>query len=124
MVKNEQCDTKNAYLQQANSDTESHTGAAKRTLVIRHGPRVACEGLENAGQLELALLYWEKESSCAESLLGHRLARTRGSTGSCAETEHVLDLLRGVFLTTTENVGFTTFRIANFMNLSLDQCEQ
>ena len=39
---------KEADLQQANSNTDSDAGAAKRTLVISHGPRVTCQGFENA----------------------------------------------------------------------------
>ena len=60
-------------LKKSNSHTESNASAPKRALVIRHRPRVACEGFENAGQLELALLDRHQESGSAEGGLGHGL---------------------------------------------------
>lgn len=112
-------DKTNPDLQQANSDTDGHTGAAERTLVIGDRPRVTCKGLQNASQLKLALLNGEEEPSGAESLLGHWLSRTRSSASGCAEPEHVLDLLWSVFFATAEDIGFAAFSIANFVELSL-----
>jgi hypothetical protein len=43
-------------LEQANSNTQSHTSASEGSLVIRNGPRISLQLFEYIGDLELGLL--------------------------------------------------------------------
>ena len=92
------------HLEETNRDADSNTSAAQRTLVVRDGPRVTSQGLEDAGQLELALLGGHEKASGTKSLRREGLARAGRSTILRAQAEHVLDLLGRVLLPTTEDV--------------------
>lgn len=55
-------------LEEANDDAERSAGAADRTLAARDRSGVACEGLEDAGELELTMLDGHEEVRGAERL--------------------------------------------------------
>ena len=92
------------HFEQAYSNAEGDTGAAQRTLVVRDGPGVAGKRLENACELELALLDWHEEAGGTEGLWGEGLSRTRRGAVLGRETEHVLDLLLRILLVPAEDV--------------------
>ena len=106
-------------LKQAYSDADSNTRATKRTLVVRNRPGVAREGLQDARQLEFALLDRHQEAGGTECLRRHGLARPRRSTVLGAETEHVLDLLGGVLLPSAEDIRLAALSITQLVHLGL-----
>ena len=105
--------------QKANGDTKSDAGASKRTLIVGDGPWVACQGFQNACQLELALLNWQQETGSTKSSLWHWLTWAWCSTALWTKTEHILDLFWLIFLSATENVWLAAFSIADLMNWGL-----
>lgn len=108
-------------LQEAYGDGEGDTGASQASAVVGHGPGVLLELLQGLGQLELSLLDGEQEARGRTTdgparLLG-LVRRRAGAEGRLGETQHVLDLLRGVFLATTEDVGLGTLDVAELVDL-------
>lgn len=106
-------------LEEANSNAKGATRAAERALIIRDRPRVACQRLQDARQLEFALLDGHEESRCAKGGLRHGLPGARRSAILRAQAQHVLDLLWLVLLPATEDVGLATFRVSDFVYLGL-----
>ncbi len=108
-------------LKQADGNGESDTGASQASAVVGHGPGVLLELLEGLGQLELSLLDGEQEAGGRATngpagLLG-LVRRRAGAESRLGETQHVLDLLRGVFLATTEDVRLGTLDVAELVDL-------
>ena len=108
-------------LQQPYSNTERNASATESTLIIGNWPRVTCKSLQNARQLELALLHRQQEPRRAKRLLRHGLSRTGGSACLRTQTEHILNLFWLIFLASAEDVRFGAFRITKFMYLRLSQ---
>ncbi len=113
------CKQDRTYLKQTDRNANSDTSAPQRTLIVRDGPRVASEGFEDTGELELTLLGWHEEASSTERLCGDWLARSGYGTVLRAQPKHVLDLLRRVLLPTPEHVGLATFTVSELVDLGL-----
>ena len=91
------------HLEKTNRNTDGDSSASERTLVVRDRPGITRQCFQDAGQLKLALLRGHQESRSAE-YLRHGLTRARSSAVLRAQSEHVLNLFRRVFLPTTEDV--------------------
>ena len=107
------------YLKKSCRDAQRYTSAPKRPLVVRDRPRVPSKVLEDARQLELALLDRHQEPRCTKRLLGQRLSWTGSSAVLGRETEHVLNLLLGVVFVAAEDVGLAAFGVPDLVDLSL-----
>jgi hypothetical protein len=110
---------KYTHFQQSNSNTQRHARTPQWSLIIRNRPRIPLQILQDARQLEFALLDGHEEASGSKRLGRHGLARFRSGTGVPRETKHILDLLGLVFLSTAEDVGFGAFGVADFVYLGL-----
>ena len=106
-------------LQQANCNIESHTGTAQRTLVVRNGPGIMLQLLEDVGDLELGLLDREEESRRRGKRRAGGLLLRDTRANAMAEAQHFLNLLGGVILVATEDVRFGAFGVAKLVNLDL-----
>jgi len=107
------------YLQQSHCNTNGDTGTPKGTLIIGNGPGISLKLLQDTSQLELDLLNREEEPCRAISLWRHGLPWAGCRTVLSVETQHLLDLLRTVLLSSSENVGFRTSVISKFVHLCL-----
>ena len=106
--------------QQSNGHTQSHTCATQSTLVVRHGPRVTLQLLEDIGDLELSLLDGQKEAGGrAKGCAGWLLLRGHAGAEARSQAEHFLNLLGIVILVTPENVGLGAFGVAELVHLGL-----
>jgi hypothetical protein len=86
------------HFKHADSDLKGDSSAPERTLVVRNAPGIALERLEDARELELALLDGHEETRGTERRGRQRLSRTRDRPVRRVEAEHVLNLLRRVLL--------------------------
>lgn len=94
-------------LQESNGNTHGNTGAALRTLVCGHGPRVTLELLQDRGQRVLALLDGQQEARVTAGGEGGGLSRADGLLGSHRlgrESKHILNLFRGVVFVAAEDI--------------------
>lgn len=107
-------------LKQPNGNTQGNASTPERTLVIGNGPGIALHLLKHVGDLEFGLLDG-KEESCggtqgrARGHVRHVRSQPRGE-----QTEHLLDLLRGILLAAPEHVRLATFGVTKLMYLCLD----
>ena len=67
-----------AYLQKTNGHADSYSSTPEGAFIVRNRPRVPGEGLQDTGELELALLNGHEETPGTIVLRSHRLAGTRG----------------------------------------------
>ena len=105
-------------LKQTDRDAQGNASTPQRSFVICDGPWITLHLLEDVGDLEFGLLNGQKEPSCRSKrrpsgLMGHVRTQSRG------KTQHLLDLLRSIFLASAEHVGLGTFSVAEFVNLGL-----
>lgn len=107
------------YLHEPDSDADCDARTAERSLVIRNGPWVLLELLEEAGQLELDLRDGQEKAGGTRVRGRDGLTWSRGSAVLGTQVEHLLNLLRGVLLAASEDVGLGAFGVPEFVNLSL-----
>lgn len=105
-------------LQQSNRDTQGNTCTSQRSLVVRDGPWVTLHLLQDVGDLEFGLLNGQEEPCCRSKrrpgrLMGHVRTQPRG------KSQHFLNLLRSIFLASTEDIRLGTFSVAELVNLCL-----
>lgn len=96
--------TRRAHLEHPDGDAQRDSGAPQRPLVVGDAPRIPLELLEDAGELELALLDGHEEPRRSEGGRRHGLAGTRNGSVRRVEAKHVLDLLGSVLLGSSEDV--------------------
>lgn len=102
-------------LQQPDRNAHRNPGTSLTSLVALHGPRVLLQLLQHSRQAELALAHGEEEPRRTEAARGRgRVGRDarRTGTGRRGEAEHLVDLLGGVLLRSSEHERFGTFRVA------------
>jgi len=109
-------------LKQADCDAERSARAALRALVVRHGPRVALQLLEDARQLVLALRHRKQEARRAD-LAARCRARLRWAAAwrrprAGREAQHVLDTLGRVVLRAAEYKALGAVLVAQFVHLN------
>lgn len=109
-------------LQETDRHAHRHARASLGALVVRYGPWIPLELLEDRGKLRLDLSHWEQEARCGG---GRRPALRRTHVGrpvlEGSEVEHVLDLLRSVLFRPPEDVGFRAVGIPELVNVGLSQ---
>lgn len=113
--------TRNAqtHLQQSNSNVQCSSSAPQRSFVVRDGPGVPLEALEDGRQLELALLNRHEEPARSKALRRQRLTGTWDRSVGRVEAEHVGDLLGRVVLGASEDVRLGARGVAELVHLSL-----
>lgn len=107
---------------ETNSYAKGYPSTSQISPIASYWPRIFLQLLEGFRKLEFALLDRKEESSCRSHgrdgstrlLLLHARPKSRSR-----QSKHLLDLLCGIILTTSEDVRLGTFCIANFVNLGL-----
>ena len=106
-------------LQEPDGNAQSDTRTPQSTLIIRHGPRVTRQRLQDACKLEFALLRGQQKAGGTKGLRRKGLTGAWSSTVLRAQSEHILNLLRRVLLATPEHVGLAALRVSEFVDLRL-----